>query len=185
MKKKEIKNNSIIYQTKNNILLEITKEFANTWILLDAYDKESLSVVGATKKSIKFTGEELSEMILNLRNELIRKGEVTDIFAQERNRGSVEGIVGNVMQSFNGKFVYESVEEKAAHLFYFMVKNHPFVDGNKRIGAFSFAWFLRKTKIKNMKNINPNTLTALTLLIAESDPKKKDQMVALVTQMLK
>jgi len=68
---------------------------------------------------------------------------------------------------------------------YFMVKNHPFIDGNKRSGAFAFVWFLRKVKIKTMRNINPSALTALTLLIAESNPTKKDQMVALVTQMLK
>jgi prophage maintenance system killer protein len=89
------------------------------------------------------------------------------------------------MQSFGGKQLYVSGEEKAAHLLYFMVKNHPFTDGNKRSGAFAFVWFLRKAKVKTARNINPAALTALTLLIAESDPKKKDQMVALVTQMLK
>jgi prophage maintenance system killer protein len=125
------------------------------------------------------------EMIKSFRSELMKKGEVTDIFAQERREGSIEGIVGNVMQSFGGKHLYQTAEEKAAHLLYFMVKNHPFVDGNKRSGAFAFIWFLRKSKIKTMRNINPSALTALTLLIAESNPNKKDQMVALVTQMLK
>ncbi|MBI2639967.1 MAG: Fic family protein, partial [Candidatus Sungbacteria bacterium] len=100
-------------------------------------------------------------------------------------KGSIEGIVGSVMQSFGGKPVYESVEERAAHLLYFMVKNHPFTDGNKRSGAFAFIWFLRKAKAKRFHNINPATLTALTLLVAESDPRRKDQMVALVTQLLK
>lgn len=68
---------------------------------------------------------------------------------------------------------------------YFMVKNHPFTDGNKRSGAFSFVWFLRKTRNKGSRNINPGALTALTLLVAESDARKKDQMVALITQILK
>lgn len=81
--------------------------------------------------------------------------------------------------------MYGSVEERAAHLLYFMVKNHPFVDGNKRSGAFTFIWFLRKAKAKKFRNVNPPTLTALTLLIAESDPKKKEQMTALVTQLLR
>ena len=88
------------------------------------------------------------------------------------------------MQSFDGKMLYASIEEKAAHLLYFMVKNHPFVDGNKRSGAFAFVWFLRKAQSKGGKNINPASLTVLTLLIAESNPKKKEQMVALVTQLL-
>ncbi len=166
-------------------ILELIKEFANTWVSLDAYDKDKLQKIGYTKKSIKLTGEELTLVIKSLKDELIRKGEGTDIFAQERTKGSVEGIVGNVMQSFGGKNVYPSIEEKAAHLLYFMVKNHPFIDGNKRSGAFAFIWFLRKGRVKGAKNINPASLTALTLLIAESNPKNKDVMVALVTQLLK
>ena len=165
-------------------ILELIKEFASTWISLDAYDREKLTVIGHTRKSIKLTGEELRDAILNLRAELIKKDEATDIFAQEREKDSVLGIIGNVMQSFGGKMLYETNEEKAAHLLYFMVKNHPFIDGNKRSGAFSFIWFLRKARIKGLKNINPAALTALTLLIAESDPKKKDQMVALITQLI-
>jgi len=166
-------------------ILELVKEFSSTWMSLDAYDKESLKVVGTTKKSIKLSGVELTDAIANLRSELMKKGEATELFAEERTKGSVEGIVGNVMQSLGGKNVYASIEEKAAHLLYFMVKNHPFVDGNKRSGAFAFVWFLRKSKSRGSRNINPSSLTALTLLIAESDPKKKDQMVALVTIMLK
>ncbi|MFA6514689.1 MAG: virulence protein RhuM/Fic/DOC family protein [Candidatus Paceibacterota bacterium] len=167
------------------VVLELIKEFASTWISLDAYDKELLQIKGVTKKSIKLTGGELLSAISNLKNELIKKGETTDLFATERQKGSVEGIVGNVMQTFGGKPLYETAEEKAAHLLYFMVKNHPFIDGNKRSGAFTFIWFIRKTRIKGFKNINPATLTTLTLLIAESDPKDKEQMVALVTQLLK
>ena len=166
-------------------VLELIKEFAGTWVSLDAYDKESLVSIGSTKKSVRLTGAELTEAIMSLRTELIKAGETTELFAQERSVGSIEGIAGTVMQSFADKAVYATLEEKAAHLLYFMVKNHPFSDGNKRSGAFAFVWFLRKTKVKTLRNINPSALTALTLLIAESDPKKKDQMVALVTQMLK
>ncbi len=166
-------------------VLDLIKEFASTWMSLDAYDKELLKINGVNKKNIKLTGEELLSAISNLSNELSQKGEATELFAKERQRGSVEGIVGNVMQTFGGKSLYETVEEKAAHLLYFMVKNHPFVDGNKRSGAFTFIWFLRKTRVKGFRNINPATLTTLTLLIAESDPKNKDQMVALVTELLR
>ncbi|CAN5721890.1 RhuM family protein [soil metagenome] len=165
-------------------VIELIKEFASTWVSLDAYDKDSLKAVGTTKKAIKLSGVELTDAIAHLRAELIAKGEATELFAQEKVVGSVEGIVGNVMQSLGGKAVYPSAEEKAAHLLYFMVKNHVFVDGNKRSGAFAFVWFVRKAKIKKMRNINPAALTALTLLIAESDPMKKDHMVALVTTML-
>jgi len=166
-------------------ILELIKEFASTWVSLDAYDKEELKPFGITKKEIALSGIELTEAIAHLKLDLRKKGGATELFAQERQKGSVEGIIGNVMQSFGGKPLYTSVEEKAAHLLYFMVKNHPFTDGNKRSGAFAFVWFLRKAKVKGGRNINPASLTALTLLIAESNPKKKDQMVALVTQLLK
>jgi prophage maintenance system killer protein len=166
-------------------VLDLIKEFASTWVSLDAYDKETLQIKGVTKRNIKLTSNELFSAILNLKNELIQKKETTDLFATERQKGSVEGIIGNIMQTFGGKPLYETLEEKAAHLLYFMVKNHPFIDGNKRSGAFTFVWFLRKTKARGFRDINPATLTTITLLIAESDPKKKDQMVALVTQLLK
>lgn len=167
------------------MILDLVKEFAQTWKALEAYDKDNLSAIGATKKSVKLSGDELAEAIASLRKELIGKKEATEIFAKERSQGSVEGIVGNVMQSFGGKSVYATVEEKAAHLLYFMVKNHPFIDGNKRSGAFAFIWFLRKAKIRGMRNINPSALTVITLLIAESQPKYKSKMTALVTQLLK
>ena len=166
-------------------VLELIKEFASTWVSLDAYDKEALKVIGTTKRAVKLAGEELFRAIGNLRAELIKKGEATELFAQERKSGSIEGIAGNIMQSFGGKPLYPSVEEKAAHLLYFTVKNHPFTDGNKRSGAFAFIWFLRRYRAKGSRSINPASLTALTLLIAESDPKKKEQMVALITQLLK
>src|SRR3989338_3242843 len=166
-------------------VIELIKEFANTWMSIDAYDKETLIPFGHTKKAIKLSGLELSNAIMSLRSQLMKKGEATDIFAQDRNQGSIKGIVGNVMQSFGGKDLYKTAEEKAAHLLYFIVKNHPFIDGNKRSGAFAFIWFLRKAKIKTMRNINPGALTALTLLVAESSPARKDQMIALITQLLK
>jgi len=165
-------------------VLELIKEFASTWVSLDSYDKESLQIKGTTRKSIKLTSEELLLVIYNFKDELIKKGEATELFAQERQRGSIEGIIGNVMQTFGSKPLYDTAEEKAANLLYFMVKDHPFIDGNKRSGAFTFIWFLRKTKSKGFRNINPSTLTALTLFIAESNPKNKEQMIALITQLL-
>jgi prophage maintenance system killer protein len=166
-------------------VLELIKEFASTWVSLDAYDKEELELKGITKKKVSLVSSDLLSAIGDLRKELVKKNEATEMFASERREGNIEGIVGNVMQSFGGKAMYPTVEEKAAHLLYFMVKNHPFTDGNKRSGAFAFIWFLRKTGAKGSRQINPPALTALTLLIAESDPSKKGQMVALVTQMLR
>lgn len=165
-------------------ILELVKEYASTWAKLDAYDRDELKQTGATKKKIKVSAQELHDAILLLRTELITKGEATDIFAHERTKGNVEGILGNIMQSFGGNEVYPTLEEKAAHLLYFMVKNHPFTDGNKRSGAFTFIWFLRKSGVKGVVNINPSGLTALTLLIAESNPLHKEKIIALIVELL-
>lgn len=165
-------------------VLELVKLFADTWVSLDAYDKETLTPKKVSKKSVKLTADELLESVGVLKTELTRKGEATDNFATERRRESVEGIVGNVMQSLGGKAVYETVEEKAAHLLYFIIKNHPFVDGNKRTGAYAFVWFLRKALILDTKRLTPTALTALTLLIAESNPKDKDKVIDLVVFLL-
>jgi prophage maintenance system killer protein len=166
-------------------VLDLVKEYAVTWSKLDLYDKDELKQEGVSKKKITLDAVELHDAIRQLKVELLKKGEATDIFAQERARGNVEGVLGNVMQSFGGVDIYKTLEEKASHLLYFMVKNHPFVDGNKRTGAFTFIWFLRRSGVRGAKNINPSGLTVITLLIAESDPKHKEKVVALVVELLK
>ena len=166
-------------------ILDLVKEYSVTWSKLDAYDRDELKTEGVTKKKVKLNGEELLNAIKSLKEELIKKGDATELFAQEKNKNSIEGIIGNVMQAFGGHDVYKTLEEKAAHLLYFMVKNHPFNDGNKRSGAFAFIWFLKKSGVKGAKNINPSGLTAMTLLIAESNPRHKEKVVALVVELLK
>ena len=88
------------------------------------------------------------------------------------------------MQSFGGAQMYPTIESKAAHLLYFVIKNHPFVDGNKRSGAYAFVWFLRKAQVLHTSKLSPTALTALTLLIAQSDPNDKDKVVALVVMLI-
>ena len=166
-------------------VLELISAFANTWLSLEAYDKDKLISKGATKKSVALTGEELSVALLAFKKSLMKKGEATELFGAERQTNAVAGIIGNVMQAFGGQELYPTVEEKAAHLLYFMVKNHPFTDGNKRSGAYAFVWFLQKAGILSKSQITPPALTALTLFVAESDPKHKDRMVRLVLQLLK
>jgi len=166
-------------------VLELISAFADTWLSLYAYDKDELITKGATKKSVALTAEQLGKALLDFKASLIKKGQATELFGQERSNGNLTGIVGNVMQSFGGQPVYSTVEEKAAHLLYFTVKNHPFTDGNKRSGAFAFIWFLKKAGIFNAAKITPAALTALTLFTAESDPKNKERMIRLILQLLK
>ncbi len=166
-------------------ILELIKVFADTWFSLDAYDKENFAQGKTSKKKIKVTAGELISAITELKTELLKNKEATDIFARERKAGSIDGIIGNVVQAFNGKDLYPSIEEKAAQLLYFVVKNHPFVDGNKRSGAFSFIWFLERSGLLDISRLTPAALTALTLLIAESHPKDKDKMTGLFVMLLK
>ena len=165
-------------------VLELITLFADTWLSLDAYDKDKLVSKGSTKKKVALTAEKLNKSLMELKQNLIGKGEATDIFGVERSKDSIAGIIGNVMQSFGDQDVYQTIEEKAAHLLYFIIKNHPFVDGNKRSGAYAFVWFLKQAKILDIRKITPPALTALTLLIAESAPSDKEKMVGLVCAIL-
>jgi prophage maintenance system killer protein len=165
--------------------IDLVSAYAATWLSLDAYDKSELPSSGTIKKAVDIGAGELEAELHKLRKALIAKGEATDIFATERTKGGLHALFGNVFQSFAGVDVYPTVEEKAAHLLYFVVKNHVFVDGNKRSGAYAFVWFLQKTGLLNIHEISPQALTAITLLVAESKPEDKDKMVGLVLLMLK
>lgn len=171
------------HKVKAEDALEIIKAFANTWFSLAAYDKDSLPKSGTKKRRVKLTAKELSDALLELKKDLLKKKEATNLFGKERQPGNLKGIVGNVLQSAFGKDVYTTKEEKDAHLLYFIVKDHPFVDGNKRNGAFAFVWFLRKSGILQA-SLTPEALTALTLLVAESDPKNKSKLIALIVLLL-
>ncbi len=170
-------------QVKTEDILELVNAFAETWFSLESYDKDNFPKGGTSKKKIVFTSEELSRVLFDFKKELITKKQAMDIFGQERNKDAIQGIIGNVFQSFGGKDVYPTAEEKAAHLLYFIVKDHPFVDGNKRNGAFAFIWFLRKVKLLRI-SLTPEALTALTLLVAESDSKEKNKTIGLVLLLL-
>lgn len=169
-------------------LLTIIKQYADTWTTLEAYDSGKIEKRVTSKKSVSLSVDEVREKLSALKKELIRKGEASDLFAAERGHG-IEQILGAIDQTFGGEELYPSIEEKAAHLFYFTIKDHPFSDGNKRSGAFLFLEFLRKNDALFKKDrtvkINDTALTALALLIAESDPKEKEQMIALITNLLK
>lgn len=166
-------------------IVELMSAFADTWLSLDAYDRDTLVAKGSTRKSVELTAEQLGKALETFKQTLSEKGEASDLFGVERTTGTVSGIVGNVMQTFDGKPLYPTIEEKAAHLLYFMVKNHPYIDGNKRSGAYSFVWFLHRTGVLDRERLTAPALTALTLLIAESNPTHKERMINVVLQLLR
>ena len=174
------RNNTLI---KSDDILELIKAFSSTWFSLERYDKQSFPKLrkqkAKRKVDYKKLAKELYAEIGILKQELIKKKEATELFAQEKISGNLESILGNIFQSVFGKDAYGTTEEKAVHLLYFIIKNHPFTDGNKRSGAFAFIWFLQKMNVDFREKISPETLTALTLLIAESNPKDKEKMIGM------
>lgn len=165
-------------------VIELIKVFGQTWFSLDAFDKWTLSLTKQTQKKVNLQAQELYQDILQLKENLISKDQATELFAQHKQIGVFEGIWGNIFQSAFGKDVYPSIESKASHLLYFIIKNHPFTDGNKRSWAFAFIWFLQKVGYTFRSKITPEALTAITLLIATSDPKDKNRIVELVILLL-
>ena len=164
--------------------LELIKAFADTWTSLDAYDTQRFPKQGITRKKAIFVAADLAGALDKLKQQLVSRKETTDLFGKERIPNAVNSIIGNVFQSFDGQDLYSTVEEKSAHLLYFIVKDHPFMDGNKRSGAFSFVWFLRKTGMLRA-SLTPEALTTLTLLVAESNPKEKDKIIGLILLLLR
>ena len=162
-------------------VLKVIGEYTKALDLLDSYDYRSIKKIKGTDSLKQIKYEDCKLIIENL-----KFNEKSNLFAVERDRG-LEAIIGNIYQSFDGEYIYKSVEEKAANFLYLIVKNHVFVDGNKRIAATLFIYFLEFYNIlyKDDKQvIDNNTLAALTLLIAESNPKEKDILVDLVTNFL-
>ncbi len=168
-------------------ILNLLGSYSKTLTLLEQYDKEKLPLVKKAKGKFVLEYDEAKHIIREIKKELIVKKEAADLFGQE-NSENFKGILGNVYQTFGGKDLYSSLEEKAAHLLYFVIKDHPFVDGNKRIGSFLFVYFLDKNNYlyrpSGEKKINDNALTALSILIAVSDPKDKDVLVKIITNLM-
>ena len=158
-------------------ILKVIGSYSKALDLLDDYDHRTLKQPKGNKSKLKIEYNEC----LNIIKEL-KFNESSNIFALERNRG-LESIINDIYQTFDGQDMYETIEEKAANFLYLIVKNHVFIDGNKRIAATLFIYFLQFYNIlyhNNERIIDNNTLTALTLLIAESNPKEKEIIISLI-----
>ena len=169
-------------------LLDIITQYTESFVLLNQFDSNSIPAAKLNENiSYEIQYEEAKTAIAELKRQLIERKEATNLFGNEKDN-SFEGTLRSIVQTFGGYYLYPSIEEQAAHLLYFIIKNHPFSDGNKRIGAFMFVWFLEKNKHRFKQDgeikINDNALVALALLVAQSDPADKDLMVKLITQLI-
>lgn len=168
-------------------LLQIITDYAYTWSLLNRYDKDELDLAKVSKKKpAALDYAKMQKVIVTFKSRL--KQEAGNLFGREVGE-KFRAILGNIDQTFGGKDLYKSAEEKAAHLLYFVIKDHPFTDGNKRIGSLLFMLYLVENNLlyslrTGDRKFNDNALAALALLIAESHPQQKSNMVQLVVNLV-
>ena len=176
--------NQGLVSTEGEAVARVISDYARSWSLLQGYDEQQL-----TELNIKQPGmhslelEEALKAIGELKQTLIAKGEATELFGQVRGDGLTSALA-TIEQGFGDELFYPNVATRAAHLLYFVIKNHPLADGNKRCGSFLFLWYLRRNAALLARPvdqlINDNTLVALALLVAESLPDQKTLMIRLI-----
>ncbi len=182
------KSNSAQLRGEVDSLLSLISEYTNSIYLLSKYDNNGLKVGGklSTKEHFILTYSDVKDFIDKIKSNYSKK--LSKFFGIENSK-KLEGIVGGINQTFDGKYLYKSIEEKAANLLYLVIKDHPFVDGNKRIGSTLFVYYLSQNKLLNTKNgerkINDRALVALALLIAVSEPNEKNTLIKLVVNLIK
>jgi len=169
-------------------LVKVIRDYTYALDLLDQYDHQRVVIRDTRCKTIfKISYEDAKKAIEQLRGQFSKNGETVSLFGLEKD-DSFRGSLYNVHQTYDGRELYPSVEEKAANLLYFLIKNHSFIDGNKRIGAFLFIWFLEKNNLlyarDGHKRIEDNALVAICLMIAESRPEEKDTIVKVIVNLI-
>jgi len=176
-----LKQQSLVDET-GAAVLDLIKGYADTWRLLLEYDEDRLAAPPGSRPAVGVLDYATADAaIAEFRQELMARNEASELFGNPRG-DALEGILGNIEQTMFGEPLYTSREQKAAHLLYFVVKDHPFSDGNKRIGSLLFLLYLKQEGMAHA--LNPQALTALTLLIAESAPASKDLMIRLIMNLL-
>lgn len=171
----------IMKRTENELdsrqVLSVIEKYSDALDLLDSYDHQNMTRPEGNRATYVLTYEECMDVIQSM-----RFGDESDLFGKEKD-DSFKGSIGNIYQSFGGIEIYESLEEKAANLLYFVTKNHSFFDGNKRIAATMFLYFLDKNEalfLDGQKKMEDATLVALTIMIAESRPEEKEMMISVI-----
>ena len=174
--------NQALVDDTGRAVLDLITGYADTWRWLLEYDEERLAMPPGVRPAKGVLAYATSRAaIADFQQALIARQEATPLFGNLRGE-ALEGILGSIEQTMFGEALYRSREEKAANLLYLIIKDHPFSDGNKRIGSFLFMLYLRQEEIPH--SLNPSALTALALLIAESVPNSKDLMIRLIVNVL-
>lgn len=176
--------NQGLVSSEGEAVAGVISEYARSWSLLQGYDEQQLDEVGVKQSDMRpLILDEALTAIDELKLTLMAKGEATELFGQRRGEGLASALA-TIEQGFGDELFYPNVASRAAHLLYFVIKNHPLADGNKRCGSFLFLWYLRRNQHLLARSveelINDNTLVALALLVAESLPDQKTLMTRLI-----
>jgi prophage maintenance system killer protein len=176
--------NQQLVNPQGEAVLAVISDYARSWSLLQGYDEQSLGALPNKQARMRALAlDDALSALAELKKALIAKGEATELFGQLRSDGLASALA-TIEQGFGDELFYSNVASRAAHLLYFVIKNHPLADGNKRSGSFLFLWYLRINQHLLAKPveqlINDNTLVALALLVAESQPDQKELMIRLV-----
>ena len=176
-----LRNQALVDDT-GQAVLDLITGYTDTWRLLLEYDEDRLPASSDKAPASGVLDHDLAiSAIAEFRRDLMERDQVSSLFGSPRG-DALAAILGSIEQTMFGEPLYRSREEKAAHLLYFVVKDHPFTDGNKRIGSLLFLLYLKQEEIEH--ELNPQALTALTLLVAESAPASKDLMIRLIFNLL-
>lgn len=176
--------NQQLVNAEGAAVLSVISDYARSWSLLQGYDEQSLGVLPNRQGDMQTLAlDAVLNAIAELKKALIAKGEATELFGQLRGDGLASALA-TIEQGFGDELFYPNIASRAAHLLYFVIKNHPLADGNKRSGSFLFLWYLRINQHLLGKPveqlINDNTLVALALLVAESQPEQKELLIRLI-----
>lgn len=185
---KQTLDSKVLTTAESRGILRVITDYAHSWVLMHKYDEGEVRLHATTKPKYVLTYPEAVSFIRELSHNLHESGSAARFVGMERDDHGLERVIGSINQTYDGKDLYKTVEEKAAHLLYFVIKDHPLIDGNKRSGSLLFIHYLATNGLlfreSGERTINDNTIVALALLISQSHPKDKEIMIHLITNLM-
>ena len=186
---KQTLDSKVLSTAESRGILRVITDYAHSWVMMHKYDEGDVKIAGKTKPKYSLNYDEAIGYVQELSRTLHSQDAATKFVGMERDDHGLERIIGSINQTYSGKDVYKTVEEKAAHLLYFVIKDHPLIDGNKRSGSLLFIHFLAMNGLlfreTGERTINDNTIVALALLISQSHPHDKEIMIHLITNLMR
>lgn len=186
---KQTLDSKVLTSKESRGILQVITDYAHSWVMMHKFDEGEVKIAGKTKPKYSLSYDEALGYVQELSRNLHSQNAAAKFVGMERDDHGLERIIGSINQTYGGKDVYKTVEEKAAHLLYFVIKDHPLIDGNKRSGSLLFIHYLAENGLlfreTGERTINDNTIVALALLISQSHPHDKEIMIHLITNLMR